>query len=98
MEIAARLALPHRRRRNPFDAPEMEERKLQETLQEARDFFKDNEDKGPAAKITDEETGAEAFTDTDNPTEEDGLQGTAQAKAQTTGKVGTAGSGDPFRS
>ncbi|GFK19144.1 ATP-binding protein [Corynebacterium glutamicum] len=98
VEIAARLALPHRRRRNPFDAPEMEERKLQETLQEARDFFKDNEDKGPAAKITDEETGAEAFTDTDNPTEEDGLQGTAQAKAQTTGKVGTAGSGDPFRS
>lgn len=98
VETAARLALPHRRRRNPFDAPEMEERKLQETLQEARNFFKDHENQGPAAKITDEETGAQALTDTENPTDEDGMQGTAQAKAQTTGKVGTAGSGEPFRS
>ncbi|ALC06183.1 hypothetical protein CDES_08955 [Corynebacterium deserti GIMN1.010] len=98
VETAARLALPHRRRRNPFDAPEMEERYLQETLQEARNFFKDNEEKGPAAKITDEETGAEAYTDTDQPTDEDGMHGTAQASAQTTGKVGTAGTGEPFRS
>ncbi len=98
VEVAARLALPHRRRRNPFDAPEMEERKLQEILQEARDFFKDHEKQGPAAQITDEETGNQALTDTDQPTDEDGQQGSSQAKPNTTGTVGTAGNGDPFRS
>ncbi|MEV0119945.1 putative cobaltochelatase [Streptomyces sp. NPDC050703] len=38
---AALLALPHRRRRNPFDAPGLDEDKLDETLDEAR------EDDGP---------------------------------------------------
>ncbi|MFF1375161.1 putative cobaltochelatase [Streptomyces sp. NPDC058308] len=33
---AALLALPHRRRRNPFDAPGLDEDKLDETLEEAR--------------------------------------------------------------
>lgn len=98
VEVAARLALPHRRRRNPFDAPEMEERKLQEVLQEARNFYKDTTKQGPAAEETDEDTGATALVDTENPTDEQGQQGTAQAKAQSTGKVGTAGHGEPFRS
>ncbi|WP_447036622.1 putative cobaltochelatase [Streptomyces sp. DSM 118878] len=34
---AALLALPHRRRRNPFDAPGLDEDKLDETLDEARE-------------------------------------------------------------
>ncbi|AZM52531.1 putative cobaltochelatase [Streptomyces sp. WAC 01529] len=34
---AALLALPHRRRRNPFDAPGLDEDKLDETLEEARE-------------------------------------------------------------
>ncbi|MEU6126761.1 ATP-binding protein, partial [Streptomyces sp. NPDC047123] len=38
---AALLALPHRRRRNPFDAPGLDEDKLDEALDEAR------EDEGP---------------------------------------------------
>ncbi|MFE0177013.1 putative cobaltochelatase [Streptomyces sp. NPDC059002] len=33
---AALLALPHRRRRNPFDAPGLDEDKLDETLEESR--------------------------------------------------------------
>ena len=33
---AALLALPHRRRRNPFDAPGLDEDKLDETLEQAR--------------------------------------------------------------
>ncbi|WP_333771127.1 putative cobaltochelatase [Streptomyces sp. IBSBF 2435] len=33
---AALLALPHRRRRNPFDAPGLDEGKLDETLEQAR--------------------------------------------------------------
>ncbi|CAL9417545.1 putative protein [Streptomyces sp. enrichment culture] len=41
---AALLALPHRRRRNPFDAPGLDEDKLDETLEE---FGGDDEDPGP---------------------------------------------------
>ncbi len=34
VRTAAQLALPHRRRRNPFDAPGLDEEKLDETLQQ----------------------------------------------------------------
>nr|WP_143094283.1 putative cobaltochelatase [Streptacidiphilus jiangxiensis] len=34
VRVAAQLALPHRRRRNPFDAPGLDEEKLDETLQQ----------------------------------------------------------------
>ncbi|MFF4584784.1 putative cobaltochelatase [Streptomyces sp. NPDC001388] len=40
---AALLALPHRRRRNPFDAPGLDEDKLDETLEE----FSGEDDPGP---------------------------------------------------
>ncbi|GAB2738074.1 putative cobaltochelatase [Streptomyces bullii] len=44
---AALLALPHRRRRNPFDAPGLDEDKLDETLQEFSDCDDDDPDPGP---------------------------------------------------
>ncbi|MFG3660659.1 putative cobaltochelatase [Streptomyces sp. NPDC047706] len=44
---AALLALPHRRRRNPFDAPGLDEDKLDETLQECADPPGNDEDDDP---------------------------------------------------
>ncbi|MFJ2301875.1 putative cobaltochelatase [Streptomyces sp. NPDC087787] len=44
---AALLALPHRRRRNPFDAPGLDEDKLDETLQEFGGSKDDDPDPGP---------------------------------------------------
>ncbi|MCG8970960.1 putative cobaltochelatase [Streptomyces sp. CL12-4] len=46
---AALLALPHRRRRNPFDAPGLDEDKLDETLEEfgGQDEGDDDPDPGP---------------------------------------------------
>ncbi|TXS29111.1 putative cobaltochelatase [Streptomyces sp. ms191] len=44
---AALLALPHRRRRNPFDAPGLDEDKLDETLDRFRDTDDDDPDPGP---------------------------------------------------
>ncbi|MFF8595716.1 putative cobaltochelatase [Streptomyces sp. NPDC015220] len=44
---AALLALPHRRRRNPFDAPGLDEDKLDETLQEFGGGQDDDPDPGP---------------------------------------------------
>ncbi|MEU4351573.1 putative cobaltochelatase [Streptomyces sp. NPDC023838] len=40
---AALLALPHRRRRNPFDAPGLDEDKLDDTLQECGDQGEDDD-------------------------------------------------------
>ncbi|MGY1639550.1 putative cobaltochelatase [Geodermatophilus sp. SYSU D00703] len=42
VRVAARLALPHRRRRNPFDAPGLDEQTLDQALEDARP-----EDDGP---------------------------------------------------
>lgn len=44
---AALLALPHRRRRNPFDAPGLDEDKLDETLEEFGGSEDDDPDPGP---------------------------------------------------
>ncbi|SMQ15390.1 protoporphyrin IX magnesium-chelatase [Streptomyces sp. Ag82_O1-12] len=44
---AALLALPHRRRRNPFDAPGLDEDKLDETLEEFGGSDDDNPDPDP---------------------------------------------------
>ncbi|WP_326676612.1 putative cobaltochelatase [Streptomyces sp. NBC_01237] len=43
---AALLALPHRRRRNPFDAPGLDEDKLDDTLREAAEDRNDGEGEG----------------------------------------------------
>ncbi|MEG3631278.1 putative cobaltochelatase [Streptomyces poriticola] len=44
---AALLALPHRRRRNPFDAPGLDEDKLDETLREFGDQGQSDDDPDP---------------------------------------------------
>lgn len=44
---AALLALPHRRRRNPFDAPGLDEEKLDETLEQHRGEDGDPDPDGP---------------------------------------------------
>ncbi|MET8093438.1 ATP-binding protein, partial [Micromonospora sp. NPDC005220] len=51
VRVAARLALPHRRRRDPFDTPGLDEKRLDEALQRAQDAHPDDDgpyDDGPA--------------------------------------------------
>ncbi len=48
VEAAARLALPHRRRRDPFDEPGVDEDKLQEALQQAAEQAAENTGDGDA--------------------------------------------------
>ncbi|MFI9639818.1 VWA domain-containing protein [Micromonospora sp. NPDC051925] len=43
VRVAARLALPHRRRRDPFDTPGLDEKHLDEVLQRARDEHPDDD-------------------------------------------------------
>jgi magnesium chelatase subunit D len=47
VEVAARLALPHRRRRDPFDEPGVEEEQLQQALAEAAEHADDDGDDDP---------------------------------------------------
>ena len=48
VRVAARLALPHRRRRDPFDTPGLDEERLDEALQRAQDAHPDDpDDAGP---------------------------------------------------
>ncbi|NYH41288.1 magnesium chelatase subunit D [Micromonospora jinlongensis] len=48
VRVAARLALPHRRRRDPFDTPGLDEKRLDEALQRAQDAHPDEpDDSGP---------------------------------------------------
>ena len=46
VRVAARLALPHRRRRDPFDEPGLDEKDLDEALRDAEDFLGPDDD-GP---------------------------------------------------
>ncbi|PWR05403.1 protoporphyrin IX magnesium chelatase, partial [Micromonospora acroterricola] len=43
VRVAARLALPHRRRRDPFDTPGLDEKRLDEALRQAQDAHPDDE-------------------------------------------------------
>ncbi|MER7476003.1 ATP-binding protein [Micromonospora sp. NPDC000018] len=47
VRVAARLALPHRRRRDPFDTPGLDEKRLDEALDRARDDDPDDDPGGP---------------------------------------------------
>lgn len=49
VRVAARLALPHRRRRDPFDTPGLDEQRLDEALRRAREQHPDDDpdDRGP---------------------------------------------------
>jgi magnesium chelatase subunit D len=47
VRVAARLALPHRRRRNPFDAPGLDDETLEQALADARPDDEGPDDDGP---------------------------------------------------
>ncbi|MBB3083487.1 putative cobaltochelatase [Geodermatophilus sabuli] len=53
VRVAARLALPHRRRRNPFDAPGLDEETLEQALDDARPEPPDD-DPGPGSPDPDD--------------------------------------------
>ncbi|MDT0276414.1 putative cobaltochelatase [Blastococcus goldschmidtiae] len=47
VRVAARLALPHRRRRNPFDAPGLDEETLEQALSDSRPDSPPDDDPAP---------------------------------------------------
>jgi magnesium chelatase subunit D len=83
IRVAARLALPHRRRRNPFDAPGLDEQQLDEALgDDDPDDDTDPDDKTDPDDNTDPEPPGPGMPPTEgNPKEN--ADGQAQAPAPT---------------
>ncbi|MEU0533577.1 putative cobaltochelatase [Amycolatopsis tolypomycina] len=87
VRVAARLALPHRRRRNPFDAPGISEEQLEQALQDAQPD-PGPEDDGPGSGSAPPEA----------PQAPEPQQGSENAPQQNAGgKQKTVGAGETFK-
>ncbi|MFC4612382.1 putative cobaltochelatase [Streptomyces maoxianensis] len=87
---AALLALPHRRRRNPFDAPGLDEDKLDDTLEEFGDGEDDPDPDGPGGGGRPPQDGPDA------PPQDDAGQGDA-GQSDTAAPPQEAEGGEPQR-
>jgi magnesium chelatase subunit D len=86
VRVAARLALPHRRRRNPFDAPGISEEQLEQALQDAQP------DPGPE----DDGPGSGPVPDQDEAPQ--GSENAPQGEPkQSGGQQKTVGAGETFK-
>lgn len=85
---AALLALPHRRRRNPFDAPGLDEDKLDETLEE----FSGSDDENPDPNPDPDGPGGGGQPPSEGPSQDDGGSG-AQPEAGEGGEPQPGGAG-----
>jgi magnesium chelatase subunit D len=91
---AALLALPHRRRRNPFDAPGLDENKLDETLEEFAEQEQAPEDDDPGPDGPDDSGGGGGqppASDSDGP---QGGDTGAQPEAGEGGEPQPSGAGE----
>ncbi|MPY97894.1 MAG: putative cobaltochelatase [Actinophytocola sp.] len=96
VRVAARLALPHRRRRNPFDAPGIDDEQLEQALDQHA-----NHADGPDGPDDDGPGSGSA------PPEEPSTNGDASGNGQVSGQQGsddsegqrerTVGAGSPYR-
>ncbi|MFB8774120.1 putative cobaltochelatase [Streptomyces broussonetiae] len=86
---AALLALPHRRRRNPFDAPGLDEDKLDETLEE---FSGEGDGDGDGGRDDDPDPGPGGPGGGGQPGPEDG-DGSASPEGGDGGEPRTSGAG-----
>ncbi|TNC24557.1 magnesium chelatase subunit D family protein [Amycolatopsis alkalitolerans] len=82
IRVAARLALPHRRRRNPFDAPGIDEEQLDQALRDAEPPEPDDDGPGSGSAEPSEEDSAQ--------TDREQQPGAGNGEERT-------GAGNPFR-
>ncbi|UMP01159.1 putative cobaltochelatase [Amycolatopsis sp. EV170708-02-1] len=91
VRVAARLALPHRRRRNPFDAPGISEEQLEQALQDAEPEGPGPDDDGPGSG-----TPPEGGETSGPPPSEDGAQ-EPSGGGKSGGDQKPVGAGEAFR-
>ena len=103
VRVAARLALPHRRRRNPFDAPGLDDDTLEQALSDARP----DDEEGPDDDGGPDGGGAPSPPGPDGGTPDDGSasapstaprgEGSGSAEAAPAPDRAAAAPADPFR-
>ena len=99
VRVAARLALPHRRRRNPFDAPGLDDETLEQALSDARpedDGPDDGGGDGPPGEGAQEPSGGELSVPKAADTAPRG-DGGGHADAAPAPERGAVAPSDPFR-
>ncbi|MBV9595193.1 MAG: putative cobaltochelatase [Actinobacteria bacterium] len=101
IRVAARLALPHRRRRNPFDAPGLDEQQLDDALGAPDDDPDDDPDgidpDGGGAEDTASEDAAPHNTDARGPDSPAGGADRADGSTSAAAPSGPIGSAAPTR-
>nr|WP_120491467.1 AAA family ATPase [Corynebacterium lactis] len=93
IKVAAEMALPHRRRRDPFDEPGLDTNQLDEAYDHAKDQFPDEEEQ-PQPEDLDQQDPPQQPTD---PQEAQPEQGQPEQQGSAGGKGGRAEQGAPFR-
>lgn len=96
IRIAAELALPHRRRRDPFDAPGVDQQDLDDALDRAEDRYPDEDDHAeePPQPETPDATDGPEEGDAETSSSDEPAPEQPDAPAPT---GGTARLGHPFR-
>ncbi|CAM05147.1 magnesium chelatase subunit D [Saccharopolyspora erythraea NRRL 2338] len=97
VEAAARLALPHRRRRDPFDEPGVEEEQLQQALSDAAEHADnppEGEHDGQPGDEHDEQSGDDRDGRSDDGPDEGGPDGAADPDDGPDGPDGPDGGPD----
>jgi magnesium chelatase subunit D len=84
IRVAARLALPHRRRRNPFDAPGLDEQQLEEALGDEGPDDRGPDGQGPDGQGPDDGTDPEPPGSGKPPAGEGATQGADGSGSGTT--------------
>ncbi|MGD9529815.1 VWA domain-containing protein [Pseudonocardia sp.] len=93
VRVAARLALPHRRRRDPFDEPGIDEAALDDALRKAAAAHDEPDPDGPGGGAADGDADGDADGSAGGPAHPDRDTGAADAPDGT--DPGPAGSRDP---
>ncbi|OAP25080.1 Magnesium-chelatase 38 kDa subunit [Amycolatopsis sp. M39] len=95
IRVAARLALPHRRRRNPFDAPGISEEQLEQALEDAQPPDGPDDD-GPSGGGPGPDDGG-PLPDDGGPSEGAPSSGPSEPSGNGSSPQKTVGAGDTFR-
>ena len=93
IKVAAEMALPHRRRRDPFDEPGLDQEQLDDALQDAEEQFRDDQNQPESSPESDSEPQAEQASQFDSNSEPQEPQQSSSAGS----KGGRAAEGAPFR-
>jgi len=93
IKVAAEMALPHRRRRDPFDEPGLDQEQLDDALQDAEEQFRDDQNQSESDPESYPEPEADQVSQFDSNSEPQEPQQSNSAGL----KGGRAAEGAPFR-